>query len=66
VQPGQTGFVAATATVPAFGAALEEAWAQRAEWEMLGQQAYYWASQAVDLKAAATFLRCLASCAQAA
>ena len=66
VQPGQTGFVAAAATVPAFGNALEEAWARRAEWVTLGQQAHQWASQAVDLNAAANFLQCLVSCAQAA
>lgn len=63
VQPGQTGFVAAAATVPAFGAALEEAWSRRADWAVLGQQAYQWASQAVDLNASATFLQCLADCA---
>lgn len=65
VQPGQTGFVAAAATVPSFEIALEEAWSRRADWAMLGQQAYQWASQAVDLNAAATFLQCLVNCAQA-
>ncbi|HET9503950.1 MAG TPA: glycosyltransferase family 4 protein [Hymenobacter sp.] len=53
---GQTGFVAAAATVPLFEAALEQAWQAQSSWEAMGSNAHEWAGQYADLKAAETFL----------
>lgn len=59
VQPGVTGFLAAAATTFSFNAALEQAWQARANWAVMGQQAYQWACGHADFQAAATFLTLL-------
>lgn len=53
---GQTGFVAAAATVPLFTAALDQAWQAKDDWEAIGYKAHDWARQYADLNAANTFL----------
>lgn len=53
---GQTGFMAAAATVPLFAAALDQAWQAKDDWEVMGSRAHDWARQYADLEAANTFL----------
>lgn len=61
VAPGQTGFIAPAATVPLLDAALEQAWAVRAEWPAMGLQAHKWACANADPAAATVFLDKLTS-----
>ncbi|MDQ2772417.1 MAG: glycosyltransferase family 4 protein [Bacteroidota bacterium] len=61
---GETGFLAAAATVDAFDAALERAWAARPAWPRLGAQAARHARASVPSNAAELFARELLHLAQ--
>jgi len=53
---GQTGFVAAAATVPLVTSALDQAWQEKSNWRHMGSKAHAWAKEHADLDAAKTFL----------
>jgi glycosyltransferase involved in cell wall biosynthesis len=66
IEEGQAGFIAAAPTRPAFSAALEKAWAERANWHQLGMQAHEEAMRRFDRRPGLTLLRVLEEAARAA
>lgn len=56
VQEGLTGFIAEAPSAQAFGAALDRAWAARAEWETMGVRAHQDAMDRIDPQPGKTLL----------
>ncbi|CAA9376396.1 MAG: hypothetical protein AVDCRST_MAG89-5041 [uncultured Gemmatimonadetes bacterium] len=65
VREGHTGFVAEAPTARSFGAALERAWAARAEWSALGRTAYDEAARRLDAEPGRTLLNMVTGAARA-
>lgn len=61
---GETGFVAAAPTVELFDAALERAWSQREQWQLMGQAAHRRAQQLIPSDPVGSFCQELVALAE--
>lgn len=59
IEDGESGFIAAAPTARSFGATLERAWQQQANWQKMGQRAHQSATSKIDRTPGKSLLKML-------